>query len=56
MMQHRIEDYTDGDLAAAIQSPHIDIATKDKIASEINSRIFKRESDIEYVKWSMRNS
>ena len=49
-MQHRIEDYTDGDLAVAIQSPYVDLATKDEIESEMNSRIFKRESDIEHLK------
>ena len=55
-MQHRIEDYTDGDLAVAIQSPYVDLATKDEIESEMNSRIFKRESDIEHLKRFMRTS
>ena len=55
-MKHRVTDYTDRDLEVAVRSPYLSISKKDEIATEINRRIFRRESDIEYVKWVMRTS
>ena len=42
-MQHRIQDYTDNDLHAALESPYQSEWNKIQFQAELDSRKFKRQ-------------